>query len=176
MSDYEKSSAVTYAFYFINRQSIHKTNCMQKIKNILMREVFPTIALNKTYSICLFVVCWFFYKSAFQKNIQETIRVSNVLSPVLILAQTVCKGYQRTTKLFAIWVFFRAYFSSQKSAFLKKKIFRVSSGSEPNQDRRFVGPDLGPNCMQRLSADDKSRCYQGKFWHLLTDVRGGFNM
>ena len=27
---------------------------------------------------------------------------------------------------------------------------------EPDQDRRFVGPDLGPNCLQRLSADDKS--------------------
>ena len=46
MSDYEKSSMVTYPFYFINRQSIHKTNCMQRIKNILMREVFPAIALK----------------------------------------------------------------------------------------------------------------------------------
>ena len=54
MSDYEKSSAVAYPFYFINRQSIHKTNCMQIIKKILMREVFPAIALkycNITYSI-----------------------------------------------------------------------------------------------------------------------------
>ena len=47
MSDYEKSSMVTYPFYFINRQSIHKTNCMQRIKKILMREVFPAIALNQ---------------------------------------------------------------------------------------------------------------------------------
>ena len=46
MSDYEKSSVVTYPFYFINRQSIHKTNCMQRIKQILMREIFPAIALN----------------------------------------------------------------------------------------------------------------------------------
>ena len=46
MSDYEKLSAVTYPFYFINRQSIHKTNCMQRIKKILMREVFPAIALK----------------------------------------------------------------------------------------------------------------------------------
>ena len=36
MSDYEKSSAVTYLFYFINRQSIHKTNCMQRIEKILI--------------------------------------------------------------------------------------------------------------------------------------------
>ena len=27
---------------------------------------------------------------------------------------------------------------------------------DPVQDPRFVGPDLGPNCLQRLSADDKS--------------------
>ena len=46
MSDYEKSSVVTYPFYFINQQSIHKTNCMQKIKKILMWEVFPAIALK----------------------------------------------------------------------------------------------------------------------------------
>ena len=27
---------------------------------------------------------------------------------------------------------------------------------DPDQARHFVGPDLGPNCLQRLSADDKS--------------------
>ena len=46
MSDYEKSSAVTYYFYFINRQSLHKTNCMQRIKKVLMLEVFTAIALK----------------------------------------------------------------------------------------------------------------------------------
>ena len=46
MSDYEKSSVVIYPFYFINLQSIHKTNCMQRIKKILMREVIPAIALK----------------------------------------------------------------------------------------------------------------------------------
>ena len=28
---------------------------------------------------------------------------------------------------------------------------------DPDQARRFVGPDLGPNCLQRPSADDTSR-------------------
>ena len=32
-----------------------------------------------------------------------------------------------------------------------------SSLTDPDQDRHSVGPDLGPNCLQRLSADDKSR-------------------
>ena len=30
---------------------------------------------------------------------------------------------------------------------------RVSNGKDPDQDRRFVSPDLDPNCLQRLSAD-----------------------
>ena len=42
-----------------------------------------------------------------------------------------------------------------------KKTFRntisVSDSLDPDQARHFVGPDLGPNCLQRLSADDKSR-------------------
>ena len=36
-------------------------------------------------------------------------------------------------------------------------IIRVSNGLDPDQDRQNVGPDLGPNCLQRLSADDKNR-------------------
>ena len=31
----------------------------------------------------------------------------------------------------------------------------MSNSLNPDQDRCFVGPDLGPNCLQRLSADDK---------------------
>ena len=34
---------------------------------------------------------------------------------------------------------------------------RLSNSLNPDQDRHVVGPDLGPNCLQRLSADDKSR-------------------
>ena len=43
-----------------------------------------------------------------------------------------------------------------------RNTFREPNGLDPDQDRRFVGPDLGPNCLQRLSADDKSRRQQGK--------------
>ena len=39
-----------------------------------------------------------------------------------------------------------------------RNTFRVSNGCDPDQNRDSVGPDLGPNCLQRLSADDKSRC------------------
>ena len=34
-------------------------------------------------------------------------------------------------------------------------MIRVSNSLDPDQDRHYVGPDLGPNCLQRLSADDK---------------------
>ena len=48
-----------------------------------------------------------------------------------------------------------------KSTF-KKKSFgsttRVSNGLDPDQDQLSGGPDLGPNCLQQLSADNKSCC------------------
>ena len=31
----------------------------------------------------------------------------------------------------------------------------MSNDLDPDQDRRSVGPDLGPNCLQKLSADCK---------------------
>ena len=39
---------------------------------------------------------------------------------------------------------------------------KVSNGLDQDQDRRYVGSDLGPNCLLSLSTDDKSHCYQGK--------------
>ena len=30
----------------------------------------------------------------------------------------------------------------------------VSSSLDPDQARHIVGPDVGPNCLQKLSADD----------------------
>ena len=32
----------------------------------------------------------------------------------------------------------------------------MSNSLDPDQARHFVGPDLGPNCLQRLSADETS--------------------
>ena len=47
-----------------------------------------------------------------------------------------------------------------KLTFSKKSFrnaIRLFNGLGLDQDRHFVGPDLGPNCLQRLSADDESR-------------------
>ena len=41
--------------------------------------------------------------------------------------------------LFGCWIYFNT--------------IQVSNCLDPDQARHFVGPDLGPNCLQRLSAD-----------------------
>ena len=38
----------------------------------------------------------------------------------------------------------------------------MSSSLDPDQARHFVWPDLGPNCLQRLSADDRKLPLAGK--------------
>ena len=38
-----------------------------------------------------------------------------------------------------------------------RNMIRVSNRLDPDEARHFVGPDLGQNCLQRLSADDTSR-------------------
>ena len=38
-----------------------------------------------------------------------------------------------------------------------RNTIRGSNSLDPDQARLFVGPDLDPNCLQRLSADDTSR-------------------
>ena len=34
-------------------------------------------------------------------------------------------------------------------------MIKVSNSFDPDQNRSSVSPDLGPNCLKRLSADDK---------------------
>ena len=59
--------------------------------------------------------------------------------------------------------FFMIFLSSAdifKINFLIKlfwNIIRVSNSLDLDQDQHSVGPDLGPNCLQRLSVDDRSR-------------------
>ena len=50
-------------------------------------------------------------------------------------------------------------FFFQNRLFQKKirNTIRVSSSLDPDQARHFVWPDLGPNCLQRLSAEDASK-------------------
>ena len=45
-----------------------------------------------------------------------------------------------------------------------KKIFQEHYQSVKQFESRSVGPDLDSNCLQRLSAEDKSRHKQGKIY------------
>ena len=57
-----------------------------------------------------------------------------------------------------------AYFGCHLLTFfpLKKSgTLSVSNCLDPDQDPSCVRPDLGPNSLQRLSADNRSRCKQG---------------
>ena len=38
-----------------------------------------------------------------------------------------------------------------------RNTIRMSEGLDPDQAQCYVGPDPGPDCCQRLSADDTSR-------------------
>ena len=38
-----------------------------------------------------------------------------------------------------------------------RNTIRLSNRLDPDQDRQNVGPDLGTNCLHKLSADDKSQ-------------------
>ena len=37
-----------------------------------------------------------------------------------------------------------------------RNTIRVSNGLDTDKDQHYVGPDLGPNCLERLSADNKN--------------------
>ena len=42
----------------------------------------------------------------------------------------------------------------------------MSNGLDPDQSQLSVGPDLGPSCLQRLSADSKSLLWQAKSYSM----------
>ena len=44
-----------------------------------------------------------------------------------------------------------------KSSFQKNLSRLVSNSFDLDQDQHFVSPGLGPNCLQRLLADDKNQ-------------------
>ena len=56
------------------------------------------------------------------------------------------------------WLFSKLFFSETSL----RNTIRVSNSLDPDQGRLSVGPDLGPNCLQRLSAYDKGHHEQGK--------------
>ena len=61
----------------------------------------------------------------------------------------------------ACWVIFHDFFC-RLSTFFKidwkndfRNFFRVSNSLDPDQTRHLVGPNLGPNCLERSAANNK---------------------
>ena len=57
--------------------------------------------------------------------------------------------------LFFCRLHFFSKLTSSKNCF--RNINGVSNSLDPDQAQHFVGPDLGPNCLQKLSADDTGK-------------------
>ena len=104
------------------------------------------------------VLCWlfqiFFFKF-FQEHYQSVKQFGSGSGPVIFHAfVVVCRLFQKYQKKS-----FRN--TTRVSNSLAKKSFRntikVSNSLDSYQDRHSVGPDLGPNCLQRLSATSKER-------------------
>ena len=75
-----------------------------------------------------------------------------------LLVLTLCMFSNLCSVIFHSFVLVCADFFS-KLTYSKKSFrntIRGSNSLDPDRDRHSVGPDLGPNCLQRLSADDKN--------------------
>ena len=71
--------------------------------------------------------------------------MSDLLTPVNLLIVPFCM-------LVKFSRFFLSTADFSKSIFFRKNLSKIIS-EFPDQTRQNVGPDLGPNCLQRLSAN-----------------------
>ena len=76
-----------------------------------------------------------------------------------VLVNTFCPILCHKNKILKCNVFTFAQYilklTFSKTSF--RNTIRVSKVLDQDKDRHSVGPDLDPNCLKRLSADDKSR-------------------
>ena len=87
----------------------------------------------------------------------EITNLSSKYSPYLklyvVLTLTLCMPGNFACFFCRLQIFLKLTFS--KKYF--RNTIRVLNSLDADQAQHFAGPDLGPNCLQRLSADDKSR-------------------
>ena len=58
-----------------------------------------------------------------------------------------------------------------------RNTIRMSNSLDPDQAQHFVGPYLGPNCLQMLSADDKNHQTKSNKSMCIYQIRyGNFNV
>ena len=74
-------------------------------------------------------------------------------------------------------LFLLSAFFFSKSTFSKNSIrntIRTSNSLDPSQARHIVGPDLGSNCLQRLSAVNTCR-QRVNYWSVALQMRHNFS-
>ena len=49
------------------------------------------------------------------------------------------------------------FFQNQLFQKIFRDMIRISNGLDPDQTQHSVGPDLGPDCLQKLAADHTRR-------------------
>ena len=60
------------------------------------------------------------------------------------------------------------FFFKRKKSF--RNTIRMSNSLDHDQARQIVGPDLGPNCLPRISADDTGRQRSKHFIIKMTEM------
>ena len=76
-----------------------------------------------------------------------------IFQPLNIMSLTNCMLGNFTGFLSSVYIFQMFFFSNKSN----KNTITVSSSLDPDQARHLVGPDLGSNCLLRLSVDDIGR-------------------
>ena len=119
-------------------------------------------SLVKCYYICSSDAALLYIFSG--KSLQQSARLlSTLICQELVVISAASTMYARYSQCLLtlhagyLSCFFVVYWFFSKLTFLKnsfRNIIRVSKSLNPAQARHFVGPDLGPNCLQKLSADD----------------------
>ena len=85
------------------------------------------------------------HPASFEKFLLQVLGLTSFISTLCMI-----DGY--------FFLFYCCLLNFKKKYLLKKKSFRntikVSNGLDPDQAGHSVGPDLCPNCLQKLNADD----------------------
>ena len=87
-------------------------------------------------------------------------RVKHPISQFILFVLSLACSFRRCLNSFPTGEFFMLYCCLRNFFiinFFEKNIrttIRVSNSLDPDQAQRFVGPDLGLNCLQMLLADD----------------------
>ena len=131
------------------------------------------IVLDKVFFITencdiLWYFCYFCMKTFLWYSLliaSSSMRCLPWVLPTCFVGSKSIDNLQRPNWFIACWVIFHAFvvfcwlFSKltlSENSF--RNPIRVSNSLDSDQDRHFVGPDLGLNCLQSLSTDDKSGC------------------